>query len=206
MNGPQGRRGSPATRRVALLRALLATLAAAAALAGCGGSDQPDPEAVEQRIDRERADAAADARQEQRLEDLEDEVKRLRRARARAQRAATATISPATSAGSTSASRTFHAPSGNVSCRVDGDSASCTVAAIAATFVIPASGGEAYVQDGAALPRSSGEPVDWDSTVTVGSVTCRIPPADEASGISCVDADTGHGFEASRVAARQKTY
>ena len=42
------------------------------------------------------------------------------------------------------------------------------------------------------------------STVTVGSVTCEVPPENVARGIAC--AKGGHGFEASRVASRQKVY
>ncbi len=66
--------------------------------------------------------------------------------------------------------------------------------------------GAARLEGGSALARGSGSPVDWGASVTVGSVTCRVPAEDEASGIACVDADSGHGFEASRVPSRQKAY
>lgn len=198
-------------RREVVLASLVAIALTGGALVGCGGSDSDSgSEAIEARIDRERADAATDARQEQKLKDLKAEVEQLRHERRlgktvvqQQQRSPVPVDQAAAAPGSSS--RTFHAPSGNVSCRVDGSSASCSVAAIATTFVLPPSG-EAYVEEGMALVRASGAQVDWGTSVTVGSITCRVPREDEPSGITCVDGDTGHGFEASRVSSRQKAY
>jgi hypothetical protein len=179
------------------------------ALSGCGGSSSDsDAQAVEARIARERADAAATARQAQKLADLQDEVDRLRRARRRAHTVVrtVAAATPQVAGGSDSPGRVFHAPSGNVSCQTDARSASCTVAAIDTTFVLPANGGIAYVEQGAILGRGSGDLVGWGTSVSVGPVSCRVPDEDEPSGITCVNTESGHGFEASRVASRQKAY
>jgi hypothetical protein len=187
----------------------VAALASPLALSGCGSaSSDSDAQAVEARIARERADAAATARQAQKLADLRDEVDRLRRARRRAH-TVVRTVGAATPQASDtedSPGRVFHAPSGNVSCQADARSASCTVAAIDTTFVLPADGGPAYVEQGAVLGRGSGELVDWGTSVSAGPVSCRIPDENEPSGITCVDTESGHGFEASRVASRQKAY
>ncbi len=102
-------------------------------------------------------------------------------------------------------SSTFHAPSGSVSCRVDERSAECSVAAVGQTFVLPKEG-RAFKQSGIALPRSSGKPRSWGESVVLGDVTCRIPTEEEPSGITCRNRSTGHGFEASRIPDRQKTY
>jgi hypothetical protein len=110
------------------------------------------------------------------------------------------TYTPAAPTGGT---RTFHVGQGNVSCRVDGEGAACAVATLGDTFVLPPSG-EAYREPGLQLGRGEGERVAYGSTITVGSVTCDVPPENVARGITC--AKGGHGFEASRVASRQKVY
>jgi hypothetical protein len=104
-----------------------------------------------------------------------------------------------------STSREFHVASGNVSCAVQADRATCTVEPIAESFVL-AGGEEAYSEPASVLPLDLGEVVPYGSTVTVGTVTCEIPPSNVPSGIVCIDSSTGHGFEASRVASRQKVY
>jgi tRNA A-37 threonylcarbamoyl transferase component Bud32 len=108
--------------------------------------------------------------------------------------------SPATVAPST-----FHAPSGNVSCRVTADSATCTVVRIGMTFRFS---GRAPAESilSAALGRGAGQLVDWGQSVSVGDVTCTVPAESQARGITCTDAVSGHGFEASRVPSRQKLY
>jgi hypothetical protein len=95
---------------------------------------------------------------------------------------------------SDSSERTFFAPSGNVTCVIRGDSAKCSVASIGTTFVLPPTGGMAYETTSLTVPRGS------------GSVTCTIPPSNVPAGISCRNSVTDHGFEASRVPARQKIY
>jgi hypothetical protein len=209
MRGRDSRGVEHRGRAIALSGIVLVALTSAIAVPGCGGSSSDsDAQAVEARIARERADAAATARQAQKLADLQDEVDRLRRARRRAHTVVrtVAAATPQTTATADSPGRVFHAPSGNVSCQADARSASCTVAAIDTTFVLPASGGPAYVEHGAVLGRGSGDLADWGTSVSVGPVSCRIPDENEPSGITCVDTESGHGFEASRVASRQKAY
>jgi hypothetical protein len=101
--------------------------------------------------------------------------------------------------------RTFHAPSGNVSCEILPDGALCTVGSIDTTFFF--SGGKsAHIESGAVLSDGAGELASYGTTITEGSITCMIPQSDEPRGITCTDADSGHGFEASRVSARQHAY
>lgn len=97
----------------------------------------------------------------------------------------------------------FHTP--NVSCEIRVDGALCSVDSIGQTFVFEG-GGAAYVESGNSVPDGVGAPATWGSTVSAGSVVCTIPPLDEPSGITCTDSETGHGFEASRVPARQRVY
>jgi hypothetical protein len=101
--------------------------------------------------------------------------------------------------------RSFHAPSGNVSCEIVTDGASCTVESVGETFVLEA-GAPGRIESGAALPRDLGELVDYGNTVSAGSITCEVPPSDVPRGISCSDSASGHGFEASRVSSRQSAY
>jgi hypothetical protein len=42
--------------------------------------------------------------------------------------------------------------------------------------------------------------------VSAGSISCEVPPSDVPRGVTCVDIGTGHGFEASRIASREKAY
>ncbi|HKO38703.1 MAG TPA: hypothetical protein VJU14_10085 [Solirubrobacterales bacterium] len=100
--------------------------------------------------------------------------------------------------------RSFHAPSGNVSCAITSTGAFCTVASIATTFRLE-TGSPGKIESGAALPRGFGEFVGFGNTINAGSVTCTIPESDEPRGITCVDS-AGHGFEASRIQGRQKAY
>lgn len=108
--------------------------------------------------------------------------------------------------GPPSGGRLFRAPSGNVACEVDADGARCSVASIGKTFVLPPDGGAAYTASELTVPRGSGPLADYGSTVTLGTVTCTVPRASERRGIVCEDGATGHGFEASRHAARQRVY
>lgn len=200
-------RSSPAARAAALAAALC--LLTGFGLAGCAGSSQSDDAATQARIDRERADAAETARNEQKLADLQEEVRALKkRESTRRKTAAARAPVPSASASRSSGdleSRTFHVPSGNVSCRISSRAATCTVAVIEKTFSF-ADGGTAGIEPGVELPRASGSAVGWGTTVSVGAVTCSVPPQTARKGITCTDVSTGHGFEASRQPSRRKAY
>lgn len=100
----------------------------------------------------------------------------------------------------------FFAPSGNVSCVIQGDGARCSVASIDTTFVLPPGGAAAYRRAGAEVPRAGGSEAPFGTVRSNGAVRCTIPPSNVPAGISCLDSASGHGFEASRVPSRQKTY
>ncbi|RKQ90925.1 hypothetical protein C8N24_0740 [Solirubrobacter pauli] len=102
-------------------------------------------------------------------------------------------------------SRTFHAPSGNVACTVSAETAACTVASLSQTFVLPASGA-GFLESGTRVGRGAGQSVGYGSSVRMGSITCSVPAQNVAGGITCTNANTGHGFEASRVSSRQKLF
>jgi Glucodextranase, domain B len=107
---------------------------------------------------------------------------------------------------SDSGGRTFFAPSGNVTCAIQGDGAKCSVASIGTTFVLPSDGGTAYETPGLTISRGSGSEAPFGTEQSSGTVACTIPPSNAPAGISCRNSVTGHGFEASRVRARQKFY
>jgi hypothetical protein len=92
-----------------------------------------------------------------------------------------------------------------VSCEITEASARCSVSSIGQTFAL-ASGSEARMESGIAVARGSGATVGWGESVSVGQIRCSIPLEDEPRGITCDDTASGHGFEASRVPARQRTY
>ncbi len=104
------------------------------------------------------------------------------------------------------AERAFFAPSGNVSCAIQGDGARCSVATANLTFVLPPGGGAAFTVQELQLSRASGYEAPFGSEESNGAVVCSIPPSDVPSGITCRDSATGHGFEASRVPSRRKTF
>jgi Protein kinase domain len=118
----------------------------------------------------------------------------------------------ATSSGDTApatastATVTFHSPSNNVSCVLSGDGATCTVASIGESFVLPDNGEAAYTQQGSPTAAGAGKEAAYGSQVTNGPVTCEVPPESVPRGITCSNASTGHGFEASGVPDRQTTY
>jgi hypothetical protein len=101
---------------------------------------------------------------------------------------------------------TFFAPGGNVTCVIQGDSASCSVASADITFVLPLGGGAAYTTAGQEVARGSGVEAAFGTEQSNGTVTCTIPPSNVPAGISCRDNSSAHGFEASRVPARQKVH
>jgi hypothetical protein len=111
-----------------------------------------------------------------------------------------------TSTSATSASRSFYAPNGNVSCSLQSESAQCSVASAGLTFVIPKDGGGAYTTPGLSVPLGAGSEAPFGSEQSDGVIVCDIPPEDLSAGVTCRDTISGHGFEASRVASRQSVY
>lgn len=104
-----------------------------------------------------------------------------------------------------SGSRSFYAGKGNVSCQVTSSSAVCSVASVGKTFVLEGDS-PGRTESDARFSRSSGSFAAYGSSVSVGSFSCSIPPESVASGITCRNSSSGHGFEASAVPSRQKTY
>ncbi len=102
--------------------------------------------------------------------------------------------------------QSFFAPSGNVSCSIQQESARCSVASVDLTFVIPSGGGSAYISSGLSVPRGSGTEAPFGTERSYGSITCQIPPENVPAGITCQDTTTRHGFEASRVPSRQNVH
>ena len=183
-------------------------LAALGALAGCGDSGSNDSAA---RLEAAKHEGEEVAREKARIDRLEQKVRHLQSqthsggdSTVVVEGDATEGESPSQSGGS-EVLRSFHAPSGNVSCEILSDGALCSVDSIAETFSF-SDGEEGSVDPGVALPRGSGEPVGYGNSIAAGSVICTIPPSDSPHGIVCADSDSGHGFEASRVLARQRTY
>jgi len=114
--------------------------------------------------------------------------------------------SASSSASSPSTGEAFYAPSANVTCSLQSESAECSVASIDMTFVLPSGGGSAYTIGGLSVPRGEGSEAPFDTERTDGEIVCSIPPENVPAGITCRDTATGHGFEASRVTARQRVY
>jgi hypothetical protein len=107
---------------------------------------------------------------------------------------------------SASSSQAFYAPSGNVTCSLQSESAECSVASIDMTFVLPQGNGSAYTIGGLSVPRGEGSEAPFDTERSAGVIVCNIPAENVPAGITCRNTTTGHGFEASRVAARQQVY
>lgn len=181
-------------------------------LVGCGSNSSHDSATAQQlQINRAAAQAAAQAQQAQKLRDLQAQLNQLKHSKAASAtktvvEAVTVAVSPSASAVAAPSPVYFHAPSGDVSCEIDGDGRTlCSVADSDQTFEMP-SGGAAHIESGARLPRGNGPLADWGQTVSNGSVTCTVPLSDQPRGITCIDSDTGHGFQASKVPARQQAY
>jgi serine/threonine protein kinase len=100
----------------------------------------------------------------------------------------------------------FHTPSDNVACYVEATGALCSIASLDVTFVIPSGGGKSFTEAGDAVPQGAGQVADYGASVSNGAVTCTVPLQSVPQGVTCANANTGHGFEASRVAARQRVY
>jgi hypothetical protein len=102
--------------------------------------------------------------------------------------------------------RAFYAPTGNIVCSLQSESAQCSVASADLTFVIPQGGGSAYTMQGIAVPLGVGSEAPYGSERSDGVIICNVPPENVAAGVTCRDTGSGHGFEASRVASRQAIY
>lgn len=161
----------------------------------CAGSDQA------------REQGAKAARREAQIKGLQHRVKNLEEGKG-----GEVTVTSGPSSGSTTTTpetsgvtHSFHSPSGNVSCEVQSSRAVCSVASTDTTFVLDA-GSTAYTESGTLVPSGAGSLAAYGTTLSAGSIACKIPAASEARGIVCVDAGSGHGFEASRVPGRQEVY
>lgn len=186
---------------VALAASLFALL-----VAGCGGSSSDGPS--EARLEAAKKEGEEAAHERDRVDSLQRQVNRLKR---QAKRGAPVS---ADHAGAQSvvvpesepaAVRTFHAPSGNVSCEISAHGALCSVNSTAETFSF-ANGQPAEITPGVALADGVGELASYGAVVSSRSIACRVPESDEPHGIICEDVDSGHGFEASRVSSRQRAY
>jgi hypothetical protein len=197
-------------RRSALVLSILACCVPA--LTACGGSSDAE---VQAKVDAARTEARAQAKQEEKLAAVEDELQELKaqksetptRTKTVVERQPAPVVRSAgsgSSGGSSSAARTFHTPTNNVTCRITSSSATCAVAKADMTFGFD--GGPARQSVGQALPRGAGSTVGWGGSVSIGSVSCSVPGRNVAAGVTCTDASTGAGFEASAVPARQKAY
>jgi hypothetical protein len=186
----------------------VAALAVAGLLGGCGESGYSQEE-----LDRARDDAAKQARQEAKIERLEQEVKELKktgsadakRSRSRGKEAPREASTPVSVTSDGGGVRAFHTPSGNVACELTMSSAVCSIASEGITFRL-VDGARAVIESGISVPRTSGQSVGYGSTISAGSVQCSVPPSDVPRGVTCRDIRTGHGFEASRHAERQKVF
>lgn len=202
-------------RLLGVLGVCVAALAVVWLLAGCGGgAGSSSTTSVASAAELQAAKRAGEekAREQDRVKGLQKQMRALKhRVNQRAASHAASSAPPVTTTASPSEPesggplRSFHAPSGNVSCQIYAEAASCTVDSIGETFVFEA-GGQGRIESVATLPRGLGELVGYGSTVSAGSVTCEVPPSDVPRGITCSDSSTGHGFEASRVESRQSAY
>ncbi|HEX3240185.1 MAG TPA: hypothetical protein VHR18_08635 [Solirubrobacterales bacterium] len=181
-------------------------------LAGCGGgSSASDTRSSQEQIEQARHEGAVAAHRRERVAALQRRVARLER-RSRAGSAATVQAqqptptAPATTEDVAEPSqRYFHTPSGNVSCTVSPGGATCVVSSTGQGFVLETGNG-AWVEAGSSVPSGTGELVPYGSTISADPISCSVPASDEARGVVCTDASTGHGFEASRVESRQRTF
>lgn len=178
-------------------------------ISGCGGSDSKSTS--ETQLEQAKEEGERVAQERARVDELEREVRNLKRSAQSSKRESSTPAAPVTSAppsggrNETDLLRTFHAPSGNVSCGITSTGAYCTVDSISTTFRVE-DGGPGLIETGSALPRTTGELAGYGSVVSAGAITCTVPEADEPRGITCVDTSSGHGFEASRISSRQNAY
>lgn len=192
--------------RAGLIRVVggMGLLIGVAVVIGCGDDAGGNAEAdLAQRIEQARKEGAREARQGDRLKGLQKRVRRLERDGSPGSKVV---VEESTDSGgeiATGVIRAFHTP--NVSCEIRNDGAVCSVISIGITFAMEGSEA-AYIEDGGRVSSGAGAPASWDSTVSAGSITCRIPAESEPRGVTCMNNATGHGFEASRVPERQRAY
>lgn len=191
---------------MALLAGSLAIVALA--LPGCGSSNSSGPSEAQLEAAKKQGEEAAHERD--RINSLQKQVRNLKH-RSRQQGESTVVaegesgVETVTSESGSEVLRTFHAPSGNVSCEILSNGALCSVSSIATTFAFD-DGQAAQIESGASLSRNAGELAAYGSTVSAGSITCTVPLSSEPHGIICTNSSSGHGFEASRISARQHAY
>ena len=176
-------------------------------VSGCGSSNSGG--SSEQELEAAKREGEETAREKVRIGRLQQQVHHLQHEVHRQGHTVVESDSGAEAAESASVAssvlRTFHAPSGNVSCEILSGGALCSVESTNETFSFD-NGEEARIESGAALSRGAGELAPYGSTVSASSITCSIPRSDEPRGITCSDGESGHGFEASRVPDRQSAY
>jgi hypothetical protein len=187
-------------------------LAGAVLVVGCGGGESTSPDSsVQQQLQQARRQGAAAAHRQERIAELRRRVSHLERKSRSAGTTASSEAAPSPAAGgqapvgASTAVRTFHAPSGNVSCAILPEGALCSVSSAGETFIFK-NGEAAAIESGTLLAPNAGEPAPYGSTISAGRISCTVPLSDEPRGVVCFDSSTGHGFEASRVASRQHTY
>jgi hypothetical protein len=184
----------------------LATLLLALVVAGCGGSSSDEPS--EAQIEAAKKEGEETAHERDRIDSLAKQVNRLKR---QAKRGAPVSAdhpgaqSVVVPESESATLRIFHTPSGNVSCEISAHGALCSVGSTAETFSFD-NGQPAEITPGAALADGAGELASYGAVVSSRSIACTVPEADEPHGVICEDGDSGHGFEASRVSSRQRTY
>lgn len=100
----------------------------------------------------------------------------------------------------------FFAPGGDISCALQHESAQCSVISASITFVLPAGGQPAYIRLGLSVPAYAGKEAPYASQQSDGAVSCVIPPESVPAGLTCRDDVSGHGFVASRITSRQRTF
>jgi hypothetical protein len=182
----------------------------AVGMTACG--DSGSSTADQSQLEAARKEGEEAAREKERVSRLERQVNNLKKRSHREEHASptgSSAIADESAGGpqrsESSVLRSFHAPSGNVSCEIRSNGALCSVNSIGETFTF-SDRGAARVEPGAALPRSYGELAPYGTVVSAASITCTIPQSNEPKGVTCTDSESGHGFEASRVPARQKAY
>jgi len=194
-------------RPAALALTIGCAIALAIALGSCGGSNSDAAEQQQLEAAREQGEEAA--HEADKLADLQRQVGHLKHQVHRQGHTVVVEkddqTTDSTQQSAPGVLRTFHAPSGNVSCEILSNGALCSVASINETFTLN-EGQPAQVEPGSALSAGSGELATYGTVVSAGSITCAIPQSSEARGITCSDSQSGHGFEASRISTRQKTY
>lgn len=179
---------------------------AVAVFIGCGGSDDTaDQLAKQNEIAQAKKDAVLQVKTQMKIRQLQRQIRNQQQVPVGGS-PPPAEAPPSSgyidSSSSGSDYQSFHTP--NVSCELDSSGATCTVISTGEDFILNA-GSPASQSYGSSLPSELGISAAWDTTFTAGSVSCRVPPETEASGIECTDG-SGHGFEASKEADRKSAY